>query len=174
MQVGNGLVRSDQQEPVRFTAGGRYLGHELAGGDANGRGDTEFVPHTPANNRPDLPRTPQPPDGSADVQEGFVDAQRFHQVRDRAEDGHQLRGHLVVELVPWLDDDCRGADARSHRHGHSRLDAKFPCLVGSGQHHRPVRRIAHNDRFSDQFRTAPEFHGDEKCVHVHVHDAAST
>ena len=111
--------------------------------------------------------------GLGDVQVSLVKGHGLDHRGDVAEDVHDLAGHLAVAVEPRPHDDTVGALAHGGCHGHGRMDAELPRLVGRRGHHAAtLGPPAHQHGQPAQLGVIQLLHGRVKGVQVGVDDVA--
>src|SRR5215831_18854982 len=83
-----------------------------------------------------------------------------------------LKGHRLICIEAWLDEDQVRALPLGHDRWHRRANTKFSCLVARGGHDTTFARTAHSDGLASQLRIIPLFDGSVKGVHIDVDDLA--
>ncbi len=158
------------QQSIGLGVGGGELGHELGRRDSDRAGDPLLVGHPGAQPLADQHRVSQSAPGTADVEKGFVEGQRFDQRGDHCEQGHDRLGDLDVGVHVAGHDDRLGAQPSRPGHGHRAAYAVATGLVGCRGDYTPVTGSADDDRKTGEFGTAPHLDAGEKGVHVDVQD----
>ena len=103
------------------------------------------------------------------VQIGLVDAGRLHGRRKFAQARHDAGGKLAVARPPSPEENALRAEPPGRGHGHGRVDAEAPGLIGSrGDDPAPV--AADDDRPAPKRGIVQLLHGGEERIHVQMED----
>ena len=112
--------------------------------------------------------------GLGDVEVGLIQRHGLHHLGNVAEDAHDLNGHLTVAVEAGPDDDAVRALAHGGGHGHGRVDAKPPRLVGRRGHHAPtLGPAAHQHGQPAQLWVIELLHGGVEGIQIGVDDVAN-
>ena len=110
---------------------------------------------------------------SVTSQVGLVQGHGLDHRGDVAEDVHDLAGHLAVAVEAGPHDDAVGTLAHGGGHGHGRVDAEPPRLVGRRGHHAAaLGPAAHQHGQPAQLGVIQLLHGGVEGVQVGVDDVA--
>ena len=152
------LCLADDREAARLAQVRRYLGQELAIGEADRGGDADLLFHR-ADEARQHQRRRQAVQlfRAAEVEERLVDGDRFDQRRQRLHHRADLPPDAGVFLHVRLDDDGVGAGFQRLEHRHRRTDAVDAGDVAGRRAHAALA-AADDDRLVLQFRIVALFH----------------
>lgn len=111
--------------------------------------------------------------GTAHVEEGLVERDRFHERRHRPEQLHHPLADLAVVGVISGQEDGVGTESTGPSGGHGRVDPIGPGLIGRSGHHPAVSGTSHHHGLSHQLGSAPQLDSSEEGIHVDVEDVGS-
>ncbi len=122
------LMRSDHAQTIGFGQGASDLGHQLVG--CHGHGHGQAGPRSDALFEPgcELERPPEQALRSGDVEERFVQRDRFDLGRELGEDRVHLLGDLGVACHVGRQKYALGTQSARAKAGHCRADP-VPCAL---------------------------------------------
>ena len=167
------LAGRDNDQAVGFLQVRRDLGHGLAGAEAHGDGEAGLGGNALLNIDGDG-NGRAVGGGLGDIEVGLVQGHGLDHLGNVAEDVHHQAGHLAVAVEAGPDDDAIGTLAHGGGHGHRRVHAKPPRLIGRRGHHAPtLRPTTHQHGQAAQLRVIQLLHGGVEGVQVGVDDVAN-
>ena len=140
------VLRADHEQAVRFFPVTGNLRQELVGGHTGGNSDTHLIFHSFAQVLRHQRGTALMLGYLADIQEGFVQRQRLHQIGQFPQNGHHLFRHRPVAGHIRRHGHQAGAQAPGFAARHGGPHAKSPRFIVAGGNHSAATFATHGQR----------------------------
>ena len=170
-QIDKILRGGDLKVPVRLflLAGG--LCRRFGIGDANGAGQSQFLPDPALDGPGDLPGAGKIPGGLCYVQIRLVESDGLRGGGIAVPDPVELTGHLSVFFHIRVHVNAVGAKPIRLFDVHGRVYAVFARLVAARGDDAPLARQGADDQgLAPQGGVVPDLHRGKESVHIHVND----